>query len=934
MARWLELEGTATVDLEALTLHRGADVVPLSGQEIALLRYLARSAPEPASREALLEDVWEYAPTAQTRAIDAAVRRLRQKIEPAPRRPRHLQSVYGKGYRLAHFRLREADPDPDPEPVLPEPPGVFVGRAAELAEIAAARAEARLVTLWGPAGVGKTRLLLRHGNQQADPVLLCDLSGAEDDEGVRAAAGRALGLPPGPTPARRLASALAARGTLLLLLDNAEQVLAPVAALARGWLDAAPRLQILATSRAPIGLSGERLVSVQPLPSEAATALLLARCQDAWPGFDAAAAQEDAAALAAALDGLPLAIELAAARARAMSLPRIQQRLQSRFRLLVDRSRDRISRHATLRAAIGWSWELLDAPERAALAQCSVFRGGFSADAAEAVLELGAAEVWVDEVLESLMEKSLLHRQPGATPRFVLLASVRAFAAEMLADADADAAADRHARHYAALGSPSSLRALNEARWAPLLADQENLDAALSHAMAGGLWAEAVWLWEVRWRLNEMRGPYQHHIESAERLLAQPALAADARARLLLKLGRTHMRTGNLPAAAAALEEARERGRALGLARLVGAVQESLGLVAVWQGRPGEGRALIQQAVAGAADPLDRARWLSSEGLACVRLGLLDEAERCYQQGLAIVRRSGDRRLESVLLGNLSELRARRGDLSGGLESVSLALDWARETGALAMTGEWLSLRARIHRLCGDLGLARADFEAALAVARRRGDEHSQLAFLNNLSGVLLLEGRTAEAEAIFTETLSLSTALGATSRSLAARLGLAQAAAASAETARATALFRDVLARLAAKGSPRKRAFAEVFFAEHLLAHGALDEAESLLRQLAAGPFADFADIARCDLAAVALARGDAAGAAATLAQVSRPEDVEEEVIWCARHAALAHAQGDPEAARRHLLAAARAIRRLGAAPQSRPGRILAAVQASVAPT
>ncbi|MGC4757780.1 BTAD domain-containing putative transcriptional regulator [Micromonospora trifolii] len=402
---------------------------------------------------------------------------------------------------------------------LPAPLDELIGRAEALAELGALLPRQRLVTLVGPGGVGKTRLATETARAVSCPdgVRLVELAplpagDARVAEQVLGALGAHEAAGTTVSPADRVVTALRHR-QLLLVLDNCEHVIEPVAELVARLLRDVPGVNVLATSREPLGLTGELLWEVPPLPvpddgdldavlRSAAARLFVARAVAQQRGFRLDGQTATAVAqLCRRLDGLPLALELAATRVRALGVRGVVDRLDDRFRLLTTAQRDVPPRQRTLTAVIGWSWDLLDESDRAVLAQLAVFPDGCTPEAAEQVCRTDL------DALARLVDRSLVVLdESGTAPRYRLLESVAAFCLERLTDADE--VRGRHATYYTELAERADpgLRGADQQRWLALLdTELANLRSALAHGGGLRLAVALSWYWFLRGRLTEAR---------------------------------------------------------------------------------------------------------------------------------------------------------------------------------------------------------------------------------------------------------------------------------------------------------------------------------------------------------------------------------------------------------------------------------------------
>jgi predicted ATPase/DNA-binding SARP family transcriptional activator len=397
----------------------------------------------------------------------------------------------------------------------------FVGREEELADLAAELRRSRLVTLLGPGGAGKTRLAIEaavvHGadDDWPDGVWVAELAPVRQETTVPEAVLTALGTRAAQvrgrtdTPVRDPLAQLVehcARRRMLLVLDNCEHVIDAAALLAEALLTRCPGVRVLATSREPLGVPGEALHGVGPLPQDVAMRLLGDRGAAARPGFTTDDDPAACAEICRRLDGLPLALELAAARLRALTPRQIADRLDDRFRLLTGGSRTLLPRQQTLRAVVDWSWDLLGEAERTVLRRLSVFSGGCTLERAEAVCGADALDA-----LTSLVDKSLVTAVPGGPDgmRYGLLETVAEYARQRLDESgERDRVELRHLRVHRELvrtGDPG-LRGPGQSAWLDRFeAELDNVRAALATAVRHKEEQEALclvlsmnWFWQQR----------------------------------------------------------------------------------------------------------------------------------------------------------------------------------------------------------------------------------------------------------------------------------------------------------------------------------------------------------------------------------------------------------------------------------------------------
>ncbi|TXK44070.1 tetratricopeptide repeat protein [Nonomuraea sp. C10] len=609
----------------------------------------------------------------------------------------------------------------------------FVGRGEELRQVSRELAASRLVTLVGAGGAGKTRLALEVAERADGDVCLVQLAPVTGDAEVAPAVLAALGIrdrhgPELPEPVERLVTALAGR-ELLLILDNSEHVVEAAARLADTLLGSCPGLRVLATSREALGITGESLVPVSPLrlpPPDArdplgypAVRLFADRAAAVRPAFAVTPENvEQVVRICHALDGLPLAIELAAARLRTLSVAEVAARLDDRFRLLARGSRTALPRHQTLRAVVAWSWDLLDGDEQRMARRLTVFAGGATAEAAERVCGLP------EEVLFSLAEKSLVEAVDG---RYRMLETIRAFCAERLAEAgEAETMREAHAAYYLdlAITADDHLRRAEQLEWlARLDAESDDLNAAVRWATESGRLETALRLLAYCACYWWMRGHRTVSTTLAAELLervgdAAPEGLKEEYAMCVLVAAWTGVGDDWL---AERLEGLRP---SLPTDYMPAKLEFLTLLLAMFTGPP-EGVATPSQLRALTASvsmsPWSTALTGCGYGFMLQESGEPERAGAEFERSLAAFRAMGERWGTMLALSGLADLAAEQEDHVTTLARAKEAMEVARQLGALADVAESLCRCADALARTGDPERARTDYERAAELSRRVG---------------------------------------------------------------------------------------------------------------------------------------------------------------------------------------------------------------------
>lgn len=669
----------------------------------------------------------------------------------------------------------------------PTPPTPLIGRTVERAAIHAALEASRLTTLTGVGGTGKTRLALHVAGESETVarfphgVAFVNLGPIRDSSLFAPTIARALGLSDrSPVSVEvQLTTALRFR-RLLLVIDNVEHLLEEAPLLGR-LLSSAPGVSILATSRVPLHLYGEHEIRVPPLPlpsrrttpgagdcglssdaqASEAVQLFLARGKAAAPQFvPSGVALEAVADICVALDGLPLAIELAAARVNFFSPEAIRSRLGQRLALLTNGPLDLPSRHRTLRATLDWSYALLTSPEQTLFARLSVFEGSFDAVGAAAVCTRDFSQDMLDQIaagsdlqgqvpqdvedammvsLAALVDQSLVEVTPGLGPgpRFRLLETLREYAtARLMESGEEESVRNRHFRYYLAIAEKAA-SLLNGPEQGAVLerleAEHDNLRAALRQALQS---EDCIWglrlagalgrFWQIRGHLREGLGWLDQALGRAIGDM-QPAIRA-ARAEALVRAGTLARYQGDTQRATSFYSEALSLSREMG---------DSFGI----------------------------ARTLNAMGNLASRTGDYDQAAACYGEALTLWRSVGNEPGVAIVLGNLGRLALRTGDAERALRLLEETLAVKRQIGdARGLAGTLTSL-GRVAIQQGEYTHAIELLEEGLALKDALGDRHGRVTALAHLGWATFLLGDGERARVLLHESLRLGREIGARDR-------------------------------------------------------------------------------------------------------------------------------------------------------------------------
>lgn len=659
-------------------------------------------------------------------------------------------------------------------PALPLQPGRLIGRAAEVSALRGLVGRHRLVTLTGPGGTGKTRLALQLAfamrRDFEDGAAFADLSTLDHPDMVDEVVAGALGLSPGTArpPIEALLDHLADR-SLLLVIDNCEHVVGQAAAVAEAILGRAPSVRIVATSREPLRIAGERMWRVPPLAlpdaevvralerlvASPAVELFVERAESARADFELTARNAPAVAeLCARLDGLPLAIELAAARVGMLPPEAILDRIDERFGLLTTGRRTAQSRQRTLRAAIDWSHDLLDPAERAVFRQLAVFRGGWTLEAAEAVCDvesaldgdaLGEGAPSVLDLIGRLVDKSLVvAEQANGAARYRFLDSIHAYAREQL-EASGDGPGARRRHLHAVIDMAEAFRILErgtpeqEVALARLEVEHDNVRAAFAYAREASdaraglrLGATLGWSFYAHGHLVEGR----RLLESALDIPGADDRSMD-RATTLNHLGILANHRGDFAEARRRLLESLAIHRENGDELRASSVHVNLGIEALLRGDLDAAQGSFERAreVQG-----DRPGLLANLGLVALRRADYAAAREHFDAVMPMARRARDSRLIGNVLINLGAIERREGNVARARDLLEEGMQIARGQNDRSTVVFILQELGRVAVAAGDGDGARARFGQSAALAAEIGDRMSAVELLEGLAELAAFE--------------------------------------------------------------------------------------------------------------------------------------------------------------------------------------------------
>jgi non-specific serine/threonine protein kinase len=787
--------GPFRLDADTESVWRDAEEIRLRPKSFAILRYLADRPHRLVTKEELLEGIWPGVAVGDA-ALAVCVGEIRKVLGDKARMPRFIETLHRRGYRFIGSALGA---EPAAERLwtnLPRQLTSFVGRQRERDRVRTALSDSALVTLTGAGGVGKTRLAIEVGAELLPDfthgVWLVDLASLSDIDRVPDAVAAALQVrEQAGRPMLEVVLDYLRPKRVLLVLDNCEHLIAAAATLADALLRECASLRILATSREALGVGGEAIQAIPPLavpPPDTTTSvdgltrfeavrLFVERARTLLPGFSLT--ERNARAInevCRRLDGIPLAIELAAARITSMAVEEIAARLDDRFRLLTGGSRTALPRHQTLRGVLDWSHQLLSDGERVLLRRLSTFSGGFRLEAAEQVCAGGElAERDVTDLLARLVERSLVvFDQSEAEPRYRLLETIRQYAQTKLVDSgEADAIRAVHSAYYLALAERAEplLRGPAQRVWlASLEAEHDNLRAALAWSVgqtdqteiALRLGAALQWFWFMR------GAPVDEARQWLDRALSTTREAPTRlRARTLAGLGMLAWRVNDYVEARTALEESLALAQAAGDDSIIAFALHHLGHVAQSVEGPQQAFELFEESVACFRRVGDR--WGTAFSLNCLgdnerQRGATSDAVARLEESLALLRETGDAWLIAGALANLAAIAREQEDYARANALLEESLAVRREVGDHYDIAIAYRELGHVARGQGAYQRAATLYQASIALFREQGNSRQIERSLEGVAALAVAQGHLQKAARVLGAADAIRRTIGAAS--------------------------------------------------------------------------------------------------------------------------------------------------------------------------